>query len=106
MLTSPTESVAKGMVVGRMPNGQQLVVGGGDGAVAPSEAPPPDAKGDYYHSPAEGYGGGSQLGASQPGYSVEKYSNATNAPPAYPHGGVGEPARSTLPGGNVREKQS
>ena len=29
------KSVAKGMIIGRMPNGQQLVVGGGDGSVAP-----------------------------------------------------------------------
>jgi spartin len=34
------KSVAKGMVVGKMPNGQQLVVGGGDGGVAPQEAGP------------------------------------------------------------------
>jgi spartin len=32
------KSVAKGMVVGKMPNGQQLVVGGGDGGVAPQAA--------------------------------------------------------------------
>lgn len=34
------KSVAKGMVVGKMPNGQQLVVGGGDGGVAPQAAGP------------------------------------------------------------------
>jgi spartin len=34
------KSVAKGMVVGKMPNGQHLVVGGGDGGVAPQAAGP------------------------------------------------------------------
>jgi spartin len=39
------KSVAKGMVVGRMPNGQQLIVGAGDGGVIPPEATPPPPRG-------------------------------------------------------------
>jgi spartin len=97
------KSVAKGMVVGRMPNGQQLVVGSGDGEIVPAEAFEPDQKkNDYYSS--DTYGGASQAGASPPGYGVESYGNAANAPPSYPSG-VGEPLGSTLQGQNVREKR-
>ncbi|KIW34828.1 uncharacterized protein PV07_01580 [Cladophialophora immunda] len=96
------KSVAKGMVVGRMPNGQQLVVGSGDGGVVPDEAYMPDEKrNDYYLS---SYSGASQSGASQPGYGVESYGNAATAPPSYPSG-VGEPLGSTLQGQHVREKR-
>jgi len=97
------KSVAKGMVVGKMPNGQQLVVGSGDGGVVPAEAFESDQKrNDYYSSDA--YGGASQTGVSQPGYGVESYGNAAAAPPSYPSG-VGEPLGSTLQGQNVREKR-
>ncbi|EXJ62128.1 hypothetical protein A1O7_02561 [Cladophialophora yegresii CBS 114405] len=97
------KSVAKGMVVGRMPNGQQLVVGSGDGGVVPAEAIGADRKkNDYYSS--DMYGGASQAGAAPPGYGVESYGNAANAPPSYPSG-VGEPMGSTLQGHNVREKR-
>jgi len=97
------KSVAKGMVVGRMPNGQQLVVGSGDGGVVPSETFESDQKkNDYYSS--ESYGGASQNGVGQPGYGVESFGNATGAPPSYPSG-VGEPLGSTLQGQNVREKR-
>ena len=97
------KSVAKGMVVGRMPNGQQLVVGSGDGGVVPEEAYAADQKkkNEYYTS--DSYGGSSQIGV-QPGYGVESYGNATGAPPSYPSG-VGEPLGSTLQGQNVREKR-
>lgn len=97
------KSVAKGMVVGRMPNGQQLVVGSGDGGVVPAEAYPADVKqNDYYSS--DPYGGASQTGVGQPGYGVENYGNAANAPPSYSPG-IGEPLGSTLQGQNVREKR-
>ena len=97
------KSVAKGMVVGRMPNGQQLVVGSGDGGVVPAEAFQPDPKrNDYYSS--DPYGAASQSGVSQPGYGVESYGNAAAAPPSYPSG-IGEPLGSTLQGQNVREKR-
>jgi len=98
------KSVAKGMVVGRMPNGQQLVVGSGDGGVVPAEAYEADQKkkNDYYSS--DTYGGASQTGIGQPGYGVESYGNAAAAPPSYPSG-VGEPLGSTLQGQNVREKR-
>ncbi|KAI1608413.1 senescence-associated protein-domain-containing protein [Exophiala viscosa] len=96
------KSVAKGMVVGKMPNGQQLIVGSGDGGVIPAEAYPPDSKQNDHHS-SNVYGGASQAGVSTPGYGVENYGNTANAPPAY--SGVGEPLGSTLQGQNVREKR-
>lgn len=86
------KSVAKGMVVGRMPNGQQIVVGTGDGGVVPPEAYPQDMKRDDRSE--KGYQGGA------PGYGTEGYGNAANQPPAY--SGVGE----SLSGQNTRgEKQ-
>ncbi|EXJ87311.1 hypothetical protein A1O3_04270 [Capronia epimyces CBS 606.96] len=98
------KSVAKGMVVGKLPNGQQLVVGTGDGGVVPGEALPPDSKRHDYQSSDSVYGGASQPGVSRPGYGVESYGNAANGPPAY-SSGVGEPLGSTLQGQNVREKR-
>merc|ERR1711939_676088 len=77
------KSVAKG--IGRMPNGQQLVVGAGDGGVVPAEALPHDAKeSDHYSSDV--YGGAAQSGVSKPGYGVESFGNAANGPPAYSSG--------------------
>lgn len=99
------KSVAKGMVVGKLPNGQQLVVGAGDGGLVPADALPPDSKRNDYQHPSEAvYGGASQAGVSTPGYGVENYGNAANGPPAY-SSGVGEPLGSTLQGQNVREKR-
>jgi spartin len=95
------KSVAKGMVVGRMPNGQQLIVGSGDGGVVPAEAYSADSKQSNQYSSE--YGGAAQAGVSAPGYGVESYGNATSGPPAY--AGVGEPLGSTLQGQNVREKR-
>lgn len=99
------KSVAKGMVVGRMPNGQQLIVGGGDGGVVPAEARPAlgEKRSDSYSSDL--YGGASQPGVNRPGYGVESYGNAASLPPAYSSGAVGEPLGSTLQGQNVREKR-
>ena len=89
------KSVAKGMVVGRMPNGQQIVVGTGDGGVVPPEAYPQDVKRD--EKTQMGYG--QHAGANAPGYGVESYGNTTAQPPAY--SGVGE----SLQGQNLREKR-
>ena len=82
------KSVAKGMVVGKMPDGQNLVVGAGDGGVVP---------GDRYPSAAEekdnmsgGYA--SQPAVNRPGYGVESYGNAASGPPAY-SSGVGQQVR-------------
>jgi len=97
------KSVAKGMVVGKMPNGQQLVVGAGDGGVVPAEAYPADTKqNDYYSSDV--YGDSSQTGMNKPGYAVENYGNTANTLPAYSPG-VGEPLGPTLQGPDVREKR-
>lgn len=85
------KSVAKGMVVGRMPNGQQIVVGTGDGGVVPPEAYPQDVKRDDRSE--KGYQGGGSA------YGTEGYGNAAHQPPAY--SGVGEP----LSGQSTREKQ-
>lgn len=98
------KSVAKGMVVGRMPNGQQLIVGGGDGGVVPAEARPAlgEKRSESYSSDL--YGGSSQPGVSRPGYGVESYGDAAALPPSY-SSGVGEPMGSTLQGQKVREKR-
>jgi spartin len=96
------KSVAKGMVVGRMPNGQQLVVGTGDGGVVPADAYTAEMKQDEGGQSV--YGGGMQPGVSKPGYGVERHGSTTTAPPAY-SSGVGEPLGSTLQGQNVREKR-
>ena len=99
------KSVAKGMVVGKMPNGQSLVVGTGDGGVVPAEAYNQDMKpsggaGDYY-------AGGQQAGVDAPGYGVQGYGSHTNQPPSYASGGLGNPAGSQLQGQNYpREKHT
>ncbi len=90
------KSVAKGMVVGRMPNGQQLVVGAGDGGVVPVDSYYGDVKTDN----GSVYGGASKPGATAPGYGVESYGNAASVPPAYSPG-LGDP----LQGQSVREKR-
>ena len=87
------KSVAKGMIIGRMPNGQNLVVGAGDGGVVPG----PEEQSEGYN---DKYAGGVQPGAE---YGVQSYGNATNMPPAY-SGGLGEPMGSSLQGQSVREK--
>ena len=68
------KSVAKGVVVGRMPNGQQLIVGTGDGGVVPDEAyqqagMQSGSAPSYYSS------GQAQSGSNAPGYGVESYGN-------------------------------
>lgn len=87
------KSVAKGMVVGKMPNGQHLVVGAGDGGVAPQAA---GAHGQGGYLPDM-----KQTGSSQSAYGVSSTGRSgtepvgfgtfgTNpAPPTY-GSGVGE----------------
>ena len=96
------KSVAKGMVVGKMPNGQQLVVGTGDGGIVPAEAIPSDMKRKHYEQSSSYAGGQTQPGVDQPGHGVEGYGNATGLPPY--SSGLGEPLGSNLQGQNVREK--
>ena len=86
------KSVAKGMVVGKMPNGQDLVVGGGDGGVVPPAAMHGAvqlAQGDMKNTVGnQDLPGTGQTGVSAPGYGEVGFGSA--APPAY-GGGVGEP---------------
>ena len=100
------KSVAKGMVVGRMPNGQQLIVGTGDGGVVPAEAYNQDVK--QSGSAQDYYGGGQvQGGVSAPGYGVEGYGSHANQPPSYTGSQLGNPAGSALQGQQYpREKQT
>lgn len=90
------KSVAKGMVVGRMPNGQQLIVGTGDGGVVPAEAYNQDLKPQLNQSSSAEY----YSGQNMPGYGVEGYGAHANQPPGYQHGGhgLGEPAGAGLQG--------
>lgn len=93
------KSVAKGMVVGRMPNGQQLVVGTGDGGVVPAEA--------YTDNVQKNNGvstGGMQPGVSDLGYGNENYGSVASGPPAY-WSQSGEPLSSTWQRQNVKEKR-
>lgn len=98
------KSVAKGMVVGRMPDGQQLVVGTGDGGVVPAEAYNQDLK--QSGTANEYYAGSAQKGETRPGYGVEGYGAHANQPPSYQSSGVGNPAGSALQGQQYpREKR-
>ena len=78
------KSVAKGMVVGKMPGGGQLVVGGGDGGQVPPEVTQ-QTKGTGANQDAAP--GVNQAGAGQIGFG-----NAV--PPTY-ESGVGEPLGSS-----------
>lgn len=99
------KSVAKGMVVGRMPDGQQLVVGGGDGGVMPSGENSMQGQGQQGTS-SDYYGGASQSGVNKPGYGVEGYGAHANQPPSYGTSQVGEPMGSALQGQQYpREKR-
>lgn len=102
------KSVAKGMVVGRMPNGQQLIVGTGDGGVVPAEAYNQDMK--QSGTAQDYYGGGqAQSGVNPPGYGVEGYGAHANQPPGYSTSTsqLGNPAGSALQGQQYpREKQT
>ena len=95
------KSVAKGMVVGRMPNGEQLVVGAGDGGVVPGDALPPEKQHNLVGN--QDLPGTGQVGIGNPGTGQIGFGNA--APPAY-GSGVGEPLGSgALQGQNTYAKQ-
>ena len=92
------KSVAKGMVVGSMPNGGQLMVGEGDGGQLPPEMV---TRGKESKTGATvgaggvsnvGMPGTGQPGVEKPGYGQVGFGNA--APPSYSSGGVGEPLGS------------
>lgn len=74
------KSVAKGMVVGKMPSGQNLVVGAGDGGVIPGDAYPPEVKQRPDTSQS--------MAGPPPGAGVVGYGNAV--PSGY-SAGLGEP---------------
>jgi len=87
-----------------MPNGQELIVGAGDGGVVPSEAydqaSKPSGSAPHYS------GGQAQGGFASPGYGVESYGSHTNQLPSY-GSQLGNPAGSTLQGQQYpREKHS
>jgi spartin len=84
------KSVAKGMVVGKMPNGNNLVVGNEDGGSVPGDViPGGDMKKTYSNQDLPGTG---QPGVGTPGVGEVGYGN--RAPPSYTSG-VGEPLGST-----------
>ncbi|RMD42251.1 hypothetical protein DV735_g2871, partial [Chaetothyriales sp. CBS 134920] len=77
------KSVAKGMVIGRMPNGQQLVVGSGDGGLVSEDAHGAAQHTDTKQSAGSGF-----------------YGSASTAPPAY-EPGIGRSSGAQ----SVREKR-
>ena len=79
------KSVAKGMVVGKMPGGGQLVVGGGDGGQVPPEVVQ-QTKGSNANQDAA-------PGVNQAGQGQIGFGNAV--PPTY-ESGVGEPLGSSM----------
>ncbi|KAI9789456.1 MAG: hypothetical protein M1816_005998 [Peltula sp. TS41687] len=84
------KSVAKGMIVGRVKGGGDLVVGGGDGGlVVPSRAAQDGNQGGLAGTQA--VPGTGQVGTADPGVGVVGFGNAV--PPAY-SSGVGEPLGS------------
>lgn len=91
------KSVAKGMVVGKVRGGGQIIVGGGDGGTIPED----DSKKSGVTN--DNLGQGQSFGkGSGPG--VVGFGN--QAPPAYGQGGVGEPlGGSALQGQSIPEKK-
>ncbi|MCJ1358945.1 MAG: hypothetical protein MMC33_008945 [Icmadophila ericetorum] len=101
------KSVAKGMVVGKMPNGGNLVVGGGNGGTVPPEfvkeqssRDEKEKKGYAVQDFGESSSGSGQPQGMRPGYESVGFGNQNQAPPAY-ESGVGEPLGS---GGYPLEK--
>lgn len=82
------KSVAKGMVVGKMPGGGDLVVGGGDGGVIPPAVVQQQQQKDAKGVTGTQYMGGGATSSNAPGVGEVGFGNA--APPAY-GSGVGEP---------------
>ena len=85
------KSVAKGMIVGRVKGGGDLVVGGGDGAIVVPPRAAQDSKAGGLAG-TQSVPGTGQVGTDAPGAGVVGFGNA--APPAY-SSGVGEPLGST-----------
>jgi spartin len=87
------KSVAKGMVVGKMPNGQQLVVGAGDGGVVPGGVEQPhggQAQGGYPADVKQNLYGGApseKPGAEPVGFGT--FGTNPGPPPSYGTG-IGE----------------
>lgn len=82
------KSVAKGMVVGKMPGGQNLVFGGGDGGVIPPGTISHHQGNEKTSMGKQDLPGTGQPGVNEPGVGQVGFGNA--APPAY-DSGVGEP---------------
>lgn len=87
------KSVAKGMVVGRMPDGKQLFVGEGDGGQVPPEMLRQEKKGEPSNHASSA---SSRPLVEKPGQGQVGFGNA--APPSY-GSGIGEPLGSTEPQG-------
>lgn len=85
------KSVAKGMVVGRMPNGEQLVVGGGDGSVAPPIVGPDGGDGADANRTGSNHNPSSGKSSKYPGSEPVGFGTfgENSAPPSY-GSGVGE----------------
>ncbi|KAF2150786.1 hypothetical protein K461DRAFT_259353 [Myriangium duriaei CBS 260.36] len=87
------KSVAKGMVVGKMKNGEQVVVGGGDGGevsqadLKAAEAAQQQAtSGQQYGSSGQQYGSTGATGAAPPPYTEDYYGPKTTGPPGQEKG--------------------
>ena len=95
------KSVAKGMVVGRMPDGGHLMVGEGDGGHPPVEMRQAVTGGSTSQTLT-----GTQPLVEQPGQGHVSFGKASTAPPPYAsQGDVGEALGSSiLPGGYPKEK--
>jgi spartin len=98
------KSVAKGMVVGKMPNGQNLVVGAGDGGVMPGDMQsqggyPADMKRVDTHG--SGFSSASQSRTDLPGYGTEGFGNQS-APPRYGSGAGEHIMGSRAPTGDLK----
>ena len=93
------KSVAKGMVVGRMPSGEQLVVGEGDGGQLPIELR------QQHGGPGVSGGIAKPKPINEAPGGIIGFGNAS-APPSYASsGGIGEPLGTTgVPGGYPNEK--
>ena len=79
-------SVAKGMVVGRTPDGGNLIVGSGDGGAIPPEAMPLEKPGMVGNQGLASIGSGQAGSGQQVGFG--------NAAPAPKSSGLGEPMGS------------
>ncbi|KAF2236018.1 hypothetical protein EV356DRAFT_482525 [Viridothelium virens] len=93
------KSVAKGMVVGHVKGGGEIVVGGGDGGVVPEQDIKRVTGGVKNDNMGTGQGGSS----AAPGGGVIGFGNA--APPSYSSSGLGEPMGTHLQGQQTDEKR-